>query len=326
MWKRNQQSVTDPNDPAKEWRLIEKVLVDAFAEQKKSRRWGIVFKSLTFLYLFAFILIFYSGARSGGVGAPVKEHVGVVRIDGVIAEDQRASGGRINKGLRDAFESPRSRAVIVAINSPGGSPVQSGYIYDEMMRLKAQHPDKKLYAVIADLGASGGYYVASAADEIYADKASLVGSIGVTASGFGFVDAIDKLGVERRHYTAGAHKAFLDPFSPVRDEEVQFWQGVLNGVHEQFVLAVQRGRGERLNMTDDIASGLIWHGEQALELGLIDGLGSVRSVARDLVGVEELHDYTPRSSPFKALMDELGVSVGRGIASAVQGAGAVQLR
>lgn len=326
MWKRKSAAQIDPNDPEKEWRLIEKVLVDAFAEQKKSRRWGTVFKTLTFVYLFAFLMIFYTGAKRGGMASPVKEHVGVVRVDGVIAENEPASGGRIGQGLRAAFESAQSKAVILAINSPGGSPVQSGYIYDEMMRLRGEYPDKKLYAVIADLGASGGYYVASAADQIFADKASLVGSIGVTASGFGFVEAIDKLGVERRHFTAGDHKAFLDPFMPVKEEEREFWQGVLNATHNQFVQAVKDGRGERLKLTDDITSGLIWSGEQALALGLIDGLGSVRSVARDQVGVDELHDYTPRTSPLKALMGEFGVSVGRGIAHSLQMAGGIQLR
>lgn len=326
MWKRNKPTQVDPNDPNREWRLIESVLADAFTEQKKSRRWGIVFKLLTFAYLFIFLTIFYAGANRPGFAPPVQEHVGVVRVDGVIAEDEQASGGRVGEGLRKAFESPQSKAVIVAINSPGGSPVQSGYIYDEMMRLKQKHPEKKLYAVIADIGASGGYYIASAADDIYADKASLVGSIGVTASGFGFVEALDKLGVERRHFTAGEHKSFLDPFSPVKETEREFWQGVLNSTHAQFVRAVERGRGERLKITDHIASGLVWNGEQALEIGLIDGLGSVRSVARDVVGVEQLHDYTPKDSPFQLLLEQMGVAVGRGIGQSVQSASGLQLR
>jgi len=223
--KRNNIEV-DPADPNKEWRLIESILGEAFAEQRRARRWGVVFKSLTFLYLFGVGVVFYLGANLQN-GGSAKTHVGVVRLEGVIAADQPANAGRVGAGLRAAFKNKKSKAVVVAINSPGGSPVQAGYIYDEMVRLKGKYPDKPLYAVIADIGASGGYYIAAAADEIYADKASLVGSIGVTASGFGFVDVMEKLGVERRHYTAGEHKAFLDPFSPIKEEEEAFWQSVL---------------------------------------------------------------------------------------------------
>ncbi len=314
MWLRNKPKPIDPEDPNREWRLIEHVLDDAFAEQKRARRWGVVFKLLTFAYLFGFGAIFYFGAKNVDAGGSGKTHVAVVHVAGVIAEDEAASAGRINRGLRKAFENEHAKAVVLSINSPGGSPVQAGYIYDEMVRLKALHPNKPLYAVIADIGASGGYYIAAAADEIYADKASLVGSIGVTASGFGFVDAMEKLGIERRHFTAGQHKAFLDPFSPVKDAEKQFWQEVLDNTHNQFIDAVKKGRGDKLQLTEAVTSGLVWNGQQALALGLVDGMGSVRSVARDVIGVEDLEDYTPRKSPLKELLADLGVSIGRGAA------------
>lgn len=327
-WRKNRATVhvANPDDPNRDWRMIEHLLVDAFAEQKKSRRWGIVFKALTFAYLFVLLLMFYFGAKSGNLTMPSEPHVAVVRVDGVIAADEGASAGRVNESLRKAFENPHATAVVLAINSPGGSPVQAGYIYDEMQRLKALYPQKKLYSVIADIGASGGYYIASAADAIYADKASLVGSIGVTASGFGFVDVLEKLGVERRHFTAGEHKAFLDPFSPLKPEERAFWQQVLAHVHQQFIDAVKKGRGDRLQITDEITSGLIWNGEQARELGLIDGLGSVRFVAREIVGEEKLKDYTIHDSALKMFLDELGVAIGKGVALAVRQGPSLELR
>lgn len=326
-WKSDKEvQNTDANDPNREWRLIESVVKDAFTEQKKARRWGIFFKSLTFIYLFGFGLAFYFSARNVNIVGSQKPHVGVVVLEGVIAADADASAARINAGLREAFKSANAKAVILAINSPGGSPVQSGYIYDEMMRLRKAHPDKKLYAVIADIGASGGYYVASAADTIYADKASLVGSIGVTASGFGFVEAMDKLGVERRHFTAGEHKSFLDPFSPVKEDEAEFWQDVLENTHQQFIDAVAQGRGDRLQLTEQLTSGLVWNGEQALQLGLVDGLGSVRQVARELEEQEELVDYTPHQSPFKQLLGEFGVAVGRGVADTFYGKSLMMLQ
>lgn len=326
MWS-SKKSQINPNDPNRDWLLLEDLLRDTYSEQKKSRRWGVVFKSLTFVYLFILLGTFFIGARSGGVSVPyVKPHVAVVRLDGVIAADESASAGKVGEALRNAFKNNHAEAVILAINSPGGSPVQSGYIYDEMLRLKSLHPDKKLYAVIADIGASGGYYVASAADEIYADKASLVGSIGVTASSFGFVEAMNKLGVERRHFTAGEHKAFLDPFSPVKEDEKLFWQEVLQKTHEQFINAVKTGRGDRLELTEEITSGLIWNGEQALALGLVDGLGGVRYVAREIVGEEDLRDYTIKDSPLKMLLQDLGVSIGKGIALAIKGDDVPEIR
>ena len=237
-----------------------------------------------------------------------------MNLKGVIADGEEANADFLVTGLRAAFEDVGVQAVILRINSPGGSPVQSGYVYDEIKRLRSLHPEKPLYAVISDIGASGAYYIAAAADQIYADKASLVGSIGVVASGFGFVDTLEKLGVERRLYTSGDHKGFLDPFSDEKPKEVAFWKSVLGNTHEQFISKVKEGRGDRLKVNDDVFSGLIWNGEQALEMGLIDGLGSAGFVAREVVGAEEIVDFTPRPDPFERLTKTLGIAAGSSLA------------
>lgn len=302
-----------PPESGRDWRLIEKLVMSLQAEQRRSRRWGIFFKLLTFGYLFA-LLFFLRTPFGDGVETAVAEHTAVVEVNGTISSEELASADNIIGALRSAFEAKNSRAVVLRINSPGGSPVQAGYIYDEMMRLREEYPDKKLYAVISDIGASGAYYIAAAADEIYANRASLVGSIGVVAGGFGFTDLMDKVGVDRRLYTAGENKAFLDPFSPEQQEEVTFWQSVLENTHQQFIEAVKKGRGDRLSDNDKLFSGLVWSGEQALELGLVDGLGSTSWVARQLVGEENIVDYTRGKSPFRELVDQLGVSVGAGLA------------
>ena len=295
----------------KAWQLLEKTVDNITKEQKASRRWGIVFKSLTFIYLFSFFIIL--SQQQLQTPATSEDHVALVKINGVIAESEATSANAVAGSLRKAFETDSSKAIIIAINSPGGSPVQSGYIYDEINRLEALYPEKTTYAVISDLGASGGYYVAAAADQIYAHKSSLVGSIGVTAAGFGFVDLMEKLGVERRAYTSGEHKAFLDPFSPSNPDETEFWETVLAKTHEQFIDAVKLGRGDRLAANDDLYSGLIWNGEQAIDLGLIDGFGSAGQVARDIIGIEKIVDYTFKPDPVSRFLREFGVSVGEGI-------------
>lgn len=288
---------------------LEKLVGSLTAEQRKSRRWGIFFKTLTFLYLFA-LLFMFRAPLTGGLGTAVVEaHTAVVEVNGAIASDTHASADNLVGALRRAFEAENARAVVVRINSPGGSPVQAGYVYDEIVRLRDSHPDKKVYAVISDIGASGAYYIAAAADEIYANRASLVGSIGVVSGGFGFTDLMDKVGVERRLYTAGENKAFLDPFSAEEPGEVAFWQDVLENTHNQFIEYVRKGRGGRMADDERLFSGLIWTGEQALELGLVDGLGSTSWVARELVGEEDLVDYTVQPSAFKQFTDALGVSI-----------------
>lgn len=311
-------------DSTKEWKIIEKTMLQMSAEHRRSRRWGIFFKLLTFTYLFVLLYMFNVGvdnAASSKSGA----HTAIVDVSGVIAVNQDAAADVIVTGLRGAFEDKNTKGIILRINSPGGSPVQSGYVYDEIKRLKGIYPDTMLYAVIGDIGASGAYYIAAAADEIYADKASLVGSIGVTAAGFGFVDTLEKVGVKRRSYTSGEHKGFLDPFSPEKEEEVEFWKTVLTTTHNQFIGKVKEGRGQRLKDDPKLFSGLVWSGEQALDLGLIDGLGSPGYVAREIVGEENIVDFTPKPDPFEKFTQRLGASIGSAISNSVVG-GAMSLQ
>ncbi|ASL25915.1 S49 family peptidase [Azotobacter chroococcum] len=294
----------------KSWKLLEKTLLATVEERRRARRWGIFFKLLGFTYLLV-LLAMFSPALSLKEAARTGDHTALVEVRGMIADDESASADNIVGSLRAAFKDKHTKGVVLRINSPGGSPVQSGYIYDEIRRLRAAHPDTKLYAVITDLGASGAYYIASAADAIYADKASLVGSIGVTAASFGFVEAMERLGVERRVYTAGEHKAFLDPFQPQKEGEVRFWREVLEVTHRQFIDSVKQGRGERLRDKDhpELFSGLVWSGEQALQLGLVDALGSASHVAREVVGAENLVDFTVRETPFDRFAKKLGSGV-----------------
>ena len=308
------------NQSSKEWKLIEKTMLQLGVEQRRSRRWGVFFKVLTFSYLFALLFVMFDGLSEQKIG-DAETYTALVDLRGVIAASEEASADFLITGLRAAFEAEGTKAVILRVNSPGGSPVQSGYVYDEIKRLRVLHPEIPLYAVISDIGASGAYYIAAAADQIYADKASLVGSIGVVASGFGFVDTMKKLGVERRLYTSGAHKAFLDPFSDEKEGEVEFWNGVLNKTHEQFIAKVKEGRGDRLKVDEDTFSGLVWNGEQALEKGFVDGLGSSGYVAREIVGAAEIVDFTPQPDPFERFTKTLGIAAGNVMASALNMSG-----
>ncbi|MFP4263891.1 MAG: signal peptide peptidase SppA [Halomonas sp.] len=277
------------------------------AEQRRSRRWKLFFRflfaGLILASLSASLYALLAGPPS--VGGDEGPHLGVVKVEGVIEAEGRASAERVNAGLRRAWESPHSEAVVLHLNSPGGSPVQSQRIFEEVMRLRDEG-DKPIIAVIEDIGASGAYYIAAAADEVVAAPASLVGSIGVIYSSFGFQEAIDRLGVERRVYTAGDDKAFLDPFSDVAPEQREFWQSVLDSTHEQFIDAVREGRGERLAEDETLFSGLVWSGEQALSLGLVDELGSLDSLARERLDEPRLHDYTPPLDPFERLSRQFG--------------------
>ncbi|UVL28084.1 S49 family peptidase [Pseudomonas donghuensis] len=306
----------EDNEERKSWKLLEKTLLAGVQEQRRARRWGIFFKLMGFVYLFGILALFTPLMDMDKAASRSVSHTALVEVRGLIADQEPASADNVVGGLREAFKDPKTKAVVLRINSPGGSPVQSGYIYDEIRRLRADYPAIKLYAVISDLGASGAYYIASAADQIYADKASLVGSIGVTAAGYGFVGTMEKLGVERRTYTAGEHKAFLDPFQPQKPEETAFWQGVLETTHKQFIASVKQGRGERLKDKEhpELFSGLIWSGEQALALGLVDGLGSAGYVAREVVGEKELVDFTVEESPFDRFSKRLGASVAERLA------------
>jgi protease-4 len=302
----------DSENNTKEWKLIEKTVSQLGVEQRKARRWGVFFKLLTFAYLFVLLFMMSEGLSPDKI-SDTEQYTALVNLEGVIASGEEANADFLVTGLRAAFEAEGTQAVVLRINSPGGSPVQSGYVYDEIKRLRGLYPETPLYAVISDIGASGAYYIAAAADKIYADKASLVGSIGVVASGFGFVDTMKKLGVERRLYTAGAHKGFLDPFSDEKGDEVEFWESVLNTTHQQFIAKVKEGRGERLKVDEEIFSGLIWSGEQALEKGLVDGLGSAGYVAREVVGAEEIIDFTPQPDPFERFTKTLGIAAGSAV-------------
>ena len=308
-------SAPDSGD-AKSWKLLEKTLLAGVQEQRRSRRWGIFFKLLTFVYLFGALALFAPGLDLRKAAASGESHTALIDVRGMIMADESASADNVVSSLRAAFEDTKTKGVVLRINSPGGSPVQSGYIYDEIKRLRGEYPDIKVYAVITDLGASGAYYIASAADQIYADKASLVGSIGVTATTFGFVGVMEKVGVDRRVYTSGEHKAFLDPFQPQKPEETRFWQGVLETTHKQFIDSVKKGRGDRLKVDEhpELFSGLIWSGEQALELGLVDALGSSSYVAREVVGAKDLVDYTRQQTPFDRFAKKLGASVAENLA------------
>lgn len=289
--------------------ILREVAMASVTEQRRARRWKMAYRFCV-LGLVGSIFAF-SQFSSGSVDATGKPHTAVVNVRGEITDNSMTSAGMINQALRNAFEAENAKGIILYINSPGGSPVQAGQVADEIHRLRAKYPAKKLHAVIGDLGASGGYYMAAAADDIYADKASLVGSIGVTAASFGYVDLMKTVGIERRAYTSGEHKAFLDPFQPENPEEIEFWSGVLGKTHQQFIGEVIKGRGDRLKLDghDDVFSGLIWTGEQAKELGLIDELGSVETVARDVVKAEDLVDYTVKANPFDVFARKLGASV-----------------
>ncbi|MDH5545984.1 MAG: S49 family peptidase [Gammaproteobacteria bacterium] len=286
--------------------LINRLAFASLNEQRRNRRWGVFFKSLLFVYLFSLLFLF-SPSETGEIN--LAPHTAVIEIKGVISDDQFASADNIVSGLRAAFKNKNSHGVILRINSPGGSPVQSGYVYDEIVRLRKEYPNKPLYAVVTDMAASGAYYIAAAADEIYADKASMVGSIGVITGGYGFVEAMKKLGIERRVLTAGENKAFLDPFSPLQKSHKDHMEKMLANVHEQFITAVKKGRGERIKDDSRIFSGLIWSGEQSIDLGLIDGLGSTSQVAREIIGEEKIVDYTVRPSYIDRFAERIGVTV-----------------
>jgi protease-4 len=297
--------------------LLHRLAFAALNEQRRTRRWGIFFKLLIFVYLFGILLL---AQMKGPTEIVHGEHTALVKLDGIIAPDADASAENIMTGLRDAFEAKQSRAVILQINSPGGSPVQAGYINDEIRRLREKYPDKPLYAVVEDVCASGGYFVAVAADKIFVDKASIIGSIGVRMDSFGFVDAMDKVGVERRLLTAGDHKGFLDPFLPTKKDDVEHVQTLLDDIHQQFIDRVKSGRGDRLKLdTPNLFSGLIWTGDQGVAMGLADGYGSSDYVAREVVGAEEIVDYTPQPNFLEQFTKGVGVSMGHAFKALMDG-------
>ena len=290
-----------------ERKVLEKLATSALQEQRRSRYWGIFFKSLTFVYLFLilFIAAGWFGAREM---ASAGKHTALVQVNGVISSESASSADQIMAGLQAAFKDANTAGVVLRINSPGGSPVQAGQINDEIRRLRALHPNIPLYAVVEDICASGGYYVAVAADKIFVNSASLIGSIGVLMDGFGFTGVLDKLGVERRLLTAGDNKGFMDPFSPMQPKQREYAQSMLTNIHQQFIEVVKKGRGDRLKLGPEIFSGLIWTGEKSIELGLADALGSVEYVAREVIKAETIVDYTARENLAERVAKRFGAA------------------
>lgn len=304
--------------------VLEKVALAAIQEQRRARHWGIVIKLLFLGYLF--ILLFYGmGLFSGKREAHPGKHTALVEMKGVIAAEGAASADSVVSGLHEAFNDKATQGVILRINSPGGSPVQAGHINDEIKRLRTKYPDIPLYAVVEDVCASGGYYVAVAADKIFVDKASIIGSIGVLMDGFGFTGAMDKLGVERRLLSAGTNKGFLDPFSPMNPAQKEYAQQMLSEIHEQFITVVRQGRGKRLKETPEMFSGLMWVGTKSIEMGLADAMGSVEYVAREVVKAEDIIDFTPRENIAERVVRRFGAAMGEAIVHALGPGGIAQL-
>jgi len=313
-FRKQTEPMPDPGDEGWERALVNRVVLDHLQEQKRSRRWGIFFKLLIFAYLIALLVALWPDNLIDQVTAD-EEHTALVEVKGIIASTSNASADRITTALRKAYEDEKTKGIILRINSPGGSPVQAGYINDEVRRLRKKHPDIPVYAVASDLCASGGYYVAVAADEIYVDKASLVGSIGLRIDAFGFVEALHELGIERRLLTAGQNKGILDPFSPLQEEQRAFLQGVLDKLHRQFIDVVRKGRGERLKGGQELFSGLFWSGEESVALGLADGIGSSGYVARELIGAEKIVEFKAKQDLLERLADRLGASIAESLLS-----------
>ncbi|MDR4518725.1 MAG: S49 family peptidase [Nitrosomonas sp.] len=286
-----------PVNPEWERQLIEGLAFAALREQRRTRVWGIFFKSLTFIYLF--LILFAATDWFGDSAVRISDkHTALIEVNGMITPDSINNADNINSSLRSAFKDSGTEGVILRINSPGGTPVQAGYINDEIRRLRAKYPDIPLYAVIGDVCASGGYYIAAAADKIFVDKASLVGSIGVLMDGFGFTGTMEKLGIERRLLTAGEHKNFLDPFAPLDPRQREHATSMLGEIHEQFIRVVQQGRGDRLKDAPEIYSGVIWTGQKSIELGLADAMGSAEYVAREVIKAENIVNYSAREGLF----------------------------
>jgi protease-4 len=301
-----------PNGDRWERKLLEQLALESLAEQRHRRRWGIFFRfAFLLLSIFALAAAFkpfesFNTNRGG-------RHTALIDLRGTIETEGLASADNINAALQAAFEDSNTVAVVLRVNSPGGSPVQAGAIYDEIRRLRAKYPDTPLYTVVEEICASGGYYVAAATDRIFVDKASIVGSIGVLMDGFGFVGTMDRVGVERRLMTAGENKAILDPFLPVNERQRSHVQKMLDEIHQQFIAAVRQGRGDRLKDQPELFSGLFWTGQRSIELGLADELGTVDSVARDVIKEENVVDFSPQENVAERLVKRFGASAGRAL-------------
>lgn len=301
------------NPPKWERDLINRLSFAALAEQRRTRRWGIFFKFLFFSYIILITAVAFRESEIVNVKVGDKKHTAMVEVSGVISDSTDANADTIIEGLQDAFDDKDTQGVVLRINSPGGSPVQSALVYDEIKRLRAIYPDIPLYAVILDVGASGSYFIASAADKIFVNESSIVGSIGVLMNGFGFTGAMEKLGIERRLLTAGEHKGGLDPFTPLNDADVTHIRKLLSTIHTNFINAVKKGRGDRLTDHPDLFSGRFWSGQESIELGLADKLGDVNYVAREVIEAEDVVDFTPKSDLFSRFADRIGSSISKSI-------------
>jgi protease-4 len=306
------------NENGSQWErdLVTRLATAALKEQRRTRIWGIFFKLLTFAYITVILLLAFDvhgpAEMTGG-----RKHTAMVEVNGLIAPGTDASAERINGALAAAFKDANTKGVVVRINSPGGSPVQAQTIYDEMRRLRKQHPEIPLYAVVEDVCASGGYFIAAGADRIYVGKASIVGSIGVLMNGFGFTGLMEKLGVERRLITSGENKGMLDPFSPVQEGDVRHIKQMMGDIHQQFIAVVREGRGKRLKETPDMFSGLIWTGQKSIDLGLADAVGSLDYVAREVVKAEQIVDFTRKESLAEKLAGRFGAGAVSALAQAI---------
>jgi protease-4 len=289
---------------------IEKLAFSGLKEQQTARRWSIFFKTLTFLYLFFLLMLALGWVGDKGVAGP---HTALIEIAGVIEPGGEVNADAVIGSLNEAYDKVNTKGIILRFNTPGGSPVQSGIINDEIMRQKKLHPKIPVYGVVEDICASGGYYIAVATDKIYVDKGSIVGSIGVLMDGYGFTEAMKKVGVERRLLTAGENKAMLDPFSPVNEKHQELAQSMLNEIHEQFKTVVREGRGARLKENAETFSGLFWSGEQSIKLGLADALGSAEYVAREVIKQEEIVDYTYQETVLDRFAKRLGASIAKAV-------------
>lgn len=317
-------SVPGRRDKAFSWEreVLEKLALEGIAEQRRARRWSIFFKFLFFAYLLGVTLTALRPMSAGFIGD--KPHTAAVDVNGIIVEKAPGNAENLIKGLKRAAENQQTKGIVLRMNSPGGSPVQAAYVYEAIRRLKQEKPDLPVIAVVSDVCASGCYYIAAAADKIYVNPSSIVGSIGVIMNGFGFVETLRKLGVERRLLTAGEHKALLDPFSPVKPEEKTHVQGLLKEIHQQFIATVKRGRGNRLKDDPKLFSGLIWTGSKSVELGLADGIGDDRSVAKEVIGAEKIVNFTPQENFFDRLSRQVGSTLGNVVWQALAGNGGLR--
>ena len=315
---------TPQNDPQWERQLLEKIAFSTLQEQKAKRRWGVFFKlaGLTYLVAVLVLVVDWGGSEKLVDG----RHTALIYLRGTIEANGEASAEKVNGALQSAFEDKGTAGIILRINSPGGSPVQSGIVYDEIRRLRAKYPQIPLYVVVEDLCASGGYYIAAAADKIFVDKASIVGSIGVLMDGFGFTGTMDKLGVERRLLTAGENKGFLDPFSPQDAKQKEHAKVLLGEIHQQFIEVVRQGRGKRLKETPEMFTGLMWTGSQSIQLGLADDFGTVDSVARDVIKAEKILDYSVKENIAERFAKRLGADMAQSLMLRLLGGERVTIR